>query len=87
MAPKMSAEEHQQVGKLYYKRGEYQKAIEAFTDAIDTISNPNIDILDNRAAAHDKLRDYAAAVKDGRSMIRLDKQDIKVGNENPQGTS
>ncbi|KAL5120397.1 hypothetical protein ACEQ8H_001687 [Pleosporales sp. CAS-2024a] len=71
----MSSEEYQELGKRYYKFKEYQKAVEAFTKGIET--TPTLSLFDHRAAAYDRLEDYASAVKDGREMIKADKQDVK----------
>lgn len=75
MARKMSPEEYQELGRRYYKLKQYEKAVETFTQGIDTA--PTVGLFDHRAAAYDKLKEYNAAIKDGREMIRLDKQDVK----------
>ncbi|KAF2735738.1 hypothetical protein EJ04DRAFT_491056 [Polyplosphaeria fusca] len=77
MAHTLSVEEYQALGKSYYKRKEYAKAIGAFTDAIEAAHTPPLNLYDNRAASHDKLGNYTSAVKDGRSMIKIDKTDIR----------
>lgn len=71
----MTAEEYQELGRRYYKFKQYDPAIEAFTKGIDLA--PSLSLYDNRAATYDKLKDYNAAVKDGREMIKLDKKDVK----------
>lgn len=75
MSRKMSADEHQELGKRYYKLKQYDKAVEAFTCGLDVA--PSLSLFDNRAAAYDRMEDYNAAVKDGREMIRLNKKDVK----------
>jgi F-box/TPR repeat protein Pof3 len=75
MAHKISPEEYQELGRRHYKLKQYEKAIEAFTHGLDLA--PTLSLFDHRAAAYDKLEDYNAAVKDGRDMIKLDKQEIK----------
>jgi F-box/TPR repeat protein Pof3 len=75
MARKMTPEEYQEMGRRYYKLKQYENAVKAFTQGIDTA--PTLSLFDHRAAAYDRLEDYNAAVKDGREMIKLDKQDIK----------
>ncbi|KAF2033018.1 hypothetical protein EK21DRAFT_98580 [Setomelanomma holmii] len=71
----MSPQEFQELGRRYYKLKEYEKAVDAFTHGIDI--TPSISLFDYRAAAYDRLKDYNSAVKDGREMIKLDKQDVK----------
>ncbi|KAH7394555.1 hypothetical protein BKA66DRAFT_509801 [Pyrenochaeta sp. MPI-SDFR-AT-0127] len=71
----MSAEEHQELGRRYYKLKQYEKAVEALTQGID--STPTLGLYDHRAASYDKLKDFNAAVKDGREMIKLDKKEVK----------
>lgn len=75
MSRRMSPEEYQELGKRYYKLKQYDKAVEAFTSGLDM--TPSLSLFDHRAAAYDRMEDYNAAVKDGREMIRLDKQDVK----------
>ncbi|KAH7086214.1 hypothetical protein FB567DRAFT_560978 [Paraphoma chrysanthemicola] len=71
----MSSEEYQELGRRYYKLKQYEQAVEAFTQGIDIA--PSLSLYDYRAAAYDRLKNYSAAVKDGREMIKLDKQDVK----------
>lgn len=71
----MSPEEYQELGRRYYKLKQYEKAIEAFSQGIDV--EPTLRLYDHRAAAYDRLENYDAAIRDGRSMIKADKQDVK----------
>lgn len=71
----LSAEEYQELGRRYYKLKQFDKALETFNDAID--ASPTVSLHDHRAACYDKLGDYDAAVRDGRAMIKLDKQDVR----------
>ncbi|XPT02660.1 hypothetical protein M3J09_011772 [Ascochyta lentis] len=71
----MSPEEFQELGRRYYKLKQFDKALEVFNNAID--ASPTLGLHDHRAACYDKLGDYSAAVKDGRAMIKLDKQDVR----------
>ncbi|EAT81132.2 hypothetical protein SNOG_11424 [Parastagonospora nodorum SN15] len=71
----MSLEEYQELGRRYYKLKEYKNAVEAFTNGIEIM--PTLSLFDHRAAAYDRLEDYNAAVKDGREMIKINKQDVK----------
>ncbi|OCK85880.1 hypothetical protein K432DRAFT_388256 [Lepidopterella palustris CBS 459.81] len=73
----MSAVEYQELGKKYYKQKEYQKAVDAFTEGIESMSIPSVGMLNNRAASFEKLEDYKMAVKDGRDMIKIDKKDVR----------
>lgn len=75
MARTMSAEEHQEMGKRYYKLKQYDKAVDILTQGIG--STPTLGLYDHRAACYDKLKDFNAAVKDGREMIKLDKKEVK----------
>ncbi|KAH8728514.1 hypothetical protein GQ44DRAFT_702407 [Phaeosphaeriaceae sp. PMI808] len=71
----MSPDEYQELGRRYYKLKQYEEAAKAFTEGIDIA--PTVSLYDHRAAAYDRLEDYNAAVKDGREMIKLDKEDVK----------
>lgn len=75
MARKMSPDEYQELGRRYYKLKQYDKAVEVLTQGIDAL--PTVGLYDHRAATHDKLNEFNAAVKDGREMIKLDKQEVK----------
>ena len=78
MARTMSPEEYEQLGKRYYKQKQYEKAAAAFTDGIEATASPPLSLFDYRAASYDKLGKYSSAVKDGREMIKMCKQDIRV---------
>jgi len=71
----MSSDEYQELGRRYYKLKKYDKAIEVLTQGIE--ASPTIALYDHRAATHDKLNAFSAAVKDGREMIKLDKKEVK----------
>lgn len=71
----MSPDEYQELGRRYYKLKQYEKAIETFTQGIE--SDPTSSLYDHRAAAYDRLENYDAAVRDGRSMIKQYKEDVK----------
>jgi F-box/TPR repeat protein Pof3 len=75
MARNMSSDEYQELGRRYYKLKQYKEAVEAFTNGINVA--PTVSLFDHRAAAYDRQEDYGAAVKDGREMIKLNKQDVK----------
>ncbi|KAJ4375449.1 hypothetical protein N0V86_006980 [Didymella sp. IMI 355093] len=71
----LSPEEYQELGRRYYKLKQFNKALQTFNEAID--ASPTFSLHDHRAACYDKLGDYDAAVRDGRAMIKLDKQDVR----------
>lgn len=71
----MSPDELQELGRRYYKLKQFEKALETFNNAIDEF--PTLGLHDHRAACYDRLGDYNAAVRDGRAMIKLDKQDVR----------
>ncbi|KAK7186937.1 hypothetical protein DPSP01_011613 [Paraphaeosphaeria sporulosa] len=77
MARTLSPEEYEEIGKSYYRLKQFEKAVEAFTNGIDASAIPSATLYDYRAAAHEKLGDMNAAVKDGRLAIRTHKQDVK----------
>lgn len=78
MPAMMTPSELQELGKRYYGFKEYQKALDAFTEGIRTSSGPKIGLLDNRAAAFEKLENPKAALRDARTMINNDWQDVRV---------
>lgn len=77
MSRTASAEDYKELGKTYYKQKQYAKALSAFTSAIDVSVVPTVSLYDYRAACHEKLCDFNAAVKDGREAIRTNKRDVR----------
>lgn len=77
MARQMSAEEYLELGRNFYKLKQYDKALETFTEGIETCPKSTFNLYDYRAATFDKLEKFSDAVKDGREMIRQDKTDVK----------
>lgn len=71
----MTPDEYQELGRSYYKLRQFDKALETFNNAIDAY--PTLGLHDHRAACYDKLGNYKAAVEDGRTMIKLDKQEVR----------
>jgi F-box/TPR repeat protein Pof3 len=63
----------QREGRAYYKRGEYATALDYFDRAIGR--GATISLLDNRAACHEKLDEYPAALKDAKKAIQLQRED------------
>ncbi|CAI6339626.1 unnamed protein product [Periconia digitata] len=72
-----SAEDYQELGKTYYKQKQYAKALSAFSNGLEAAKVPTVSLYDYRAACHEKLADFTAAVKDGREAIRLNKRDVR----------
>ncbi|KAH6643171.1 hypothetical protein C7974DRAFT_352443 [Boeremia exigua] len=75
MPRSMTPEEYQELGRRYYKLKQFDKALQTFNEAID--ASPTLSLYDHRAACHDKLGEHKAAVEDGRTMIKLDKQNVR----------
>lgn len=69
----MAAEAKQQ-GNDYYRSGEYEKAVAAYTQAINLASGGGDTALylNNRAAAHLALRNLRAALADAKSAVAKD---------------
>ncbi|KAK5173525.1 uncharacterized protein LTR77_002206 [Saxophila tyrrhenica] len=63
----------QDQGRALYKRGDYAKAIECFDRAIGRAES--VQLVDNRAACHEKLKDLPAALKDAKKAIGLGRED------------
>jgi tetratricopeptide (TPR) repeat protein len=63
----------QQQGRAHYKTGDYRKAIECFDRAIGRGSS--VQLLDNRAACHEKLNELSSALKDAKAAIQLHRED------------
>ncbi|RAL12995.1 Leucine Rich Repeat domain protein [Aspergillus homomorphus CBS 101889] len=65
----------QQRGELLFKQGNYQGALDAFTEALSCKDADVMSILDNRAATYIKLARYDRALIDSRNMVRKDTKD------------
>ena len=63
----------QREGKSCYRRGDYKTAIGHFDRAIGRA--PSVQLLDNRAACHEKLNDLPAALKDAKRAIQFQNED------------
>ncbi|KAJ5951720.1 Tetratricopeptide-like helical [Penicillium vulpinum] len=59
----------QQVGQNAYKVGDFQGAIESFTQARPTFEDTSV--LDNRAATYSKMKLYSQARADAKAMVKL----------------
>ncbi|KAI9758719.1 MAG: hypothetical protein M4579_002894 [Chaenotheca gracillima] len=73
----MSATVLQIRGQKLYREKNYEAALEAFNSAIRLSSQSTISILDNRAAAHEKLGDFQAALRDGKRIIDQQKSEAR----------
>ncbi|KAK4897626.1 hypothetical protein LTR27_004772 [Elasticomyces elasticus] len=63
----------QREARACYKRKDHAKALQHFNSAVGRA--PSVQLLDNRAACHDKLGDLPAALKDAKKAIQLQKED------------
>lgn len=63
----------QDQGRRHYKRGEYRNAIECFDRAIGR--STSVQLLDNRAACYEKLKELSTALKDAKATIQLKRED------------
>lgn len=66
----LSAKEYEAMGAKYYNARDYEKAVLAYTDAMEMTRSLDIELLDRRAAAYVKMEDFNAAKRDGRDMIK-----------------
>ncbi|PPQ69111.1 hypothetical protein CVT25_004608 [Psilocybe cyanescens] len=62
---------HFQTGLTYYKEGEYQKALQQFTEALKHDGQNKYLILDSRSAVYMKLGDTKEALKDAKKTIEV----------------
>ncbi|KAH9480640.1 hypothetical protein JR316_0007240 [Psilocybe cubensis] len=60
---------HFQLGLSYYKKGDYQNALQQFTEALKHDGHNKYLILDSRSAVYLKLEDTKAALKDAKATI------------------
>lgn len=78
MSRQFSVDQSEELGKYHYKRKEYQKALDAFTDGLARADRPLLSLMDCRAACFDKLADSHSALREGQKMIRTFKTSAKV---------
>ena len=72
-------EQYQLIGVKCYKQKEYNRAVSAFTTALDFAGRDTLlELLDQRAATYMKLDNFNSAIKDGRTMIQSFKTEVKV---------
>lgn len=67
----------QQNGQKLYQQGNFQAALEVFTEALRTSHGDVISVYDNRAATYAKLAKYDLALRDARAMIKTNKLDSR----------
>ena len=67
--------ELQELAQAQYRRKEYKDALETLNKAILSVDRPTASLLDNRAAAYEKLDDLNAALKAARDTIKLHEKD------------
>ncbi|KAF2839404.1 hypothetical protein M501DRAFT_1057677 [Patellaria atrata CBS 101060] len=77
MPSTLTAKELEELGKSYYKRKEYQKAVDTFTEGLRAPSATWLTLLDYRSAAYMKLEKNERALADGKEMIRVGNQDVR----------
>lgn len=68
------ASNHLQQGREHYRNKDFQKALECFERAA-TRGDISVQLLDYRAACHDKLGNLPAALKDAKATIKLSPED------------
>jgi tetratricopeptide (TPR) repeat protein len=74
----LSVEEYKELGKRYYGRRDYHKALDAFTEGIDASGGRDIQLYDYKAATYDKLDNSKAALAISRRMIQSFEKDPRV---------
>ncbi|KAG2419788.1 hypothetical protein HFD88_004584 [Aspergillus terreus] len=65
----------QKQGQKLYLQGQFNAAIEAFTEALRYRDVDVLAVLDNRAGTYSKLGQHDQALRDARQMIKKDKND------------
>ncbi|KAJ7802792.1 putative stress-induced protein STI1 [Mycena olivaceomarginata] len=76
-ADKAQAEQKKQTGNQLMSSKQYDKAIEAYTQAI-TLDPTNAIYYSNRAAAHSSKGDHLSAVGDAEQAIKIDPKFVKA---------
>lgn len=74
----LSVEEFKELGKRYYGRKDFQRALDAFTDGINASTGRDIQLYDYRAATNMKLGNESGALSDAKHMIKAFEKDPKV---------
>lgn len=72
-----SSEELKSEGNKYFVDGDFERACELYTRAIETFG-PNATILTNRSAAYINLKQYEKGLNDANAALEIDKQWTKA---------
>ncbi|XP_070551403.1 mitochondrial import receptor subunit TOM70-like [Ptychodera flava] len=76
------AQAHKNKGNKYFKGGKYDSAIQCYTEAIAICPDDNAKDLStffqNRAAAHEQLKNYSEVIEDCTVALELNKQYTKA---------
>ncbi|MDX1628067.1 MAG: tetratricopeptide repeat protein [Fulvivirga sp.] len=70
-------DERSELGDQYFKRGEYQKAIDAYTEYL-RLEPTNIKSLYNRGRAYEELGKYSKAIEDFNRVLKEDPENTNA---------
>ncbi|KAK9457911.1 hypothetical protein V1511DRAFT_491213 [Dipodascopsis uninucleata] len=68
----MSADEYKAQGNAFFANKDFDKAIEAFTKAIEVSPTPNHVLYSNRSGSYASKRDFENALKDAEECVKID---------------
>ncbi|KAF2751493.1 hypothetical protein M011DRAFT_473958 [Sporormia fimetaria CBS 119925] len=74
MTSGLSPEDYLSIGRTYYGQKKYEEAAAAFTNAL---SAESIDLYEHRAKCYQRLSKFEAAIQDAKSMLNIDKKDVR----------
>jgi len=63
-------EHHKSKGNEYFRSGQYQKAVEHYSEAI-RIDPQNVLVYSNRSLAYSKLKEYPSALADACKCVQI----------------
>lgn len=66
-----TADEYKAEGNKYFAAKEFEKAIEAFTKAIEASPEPNHVLYSNRSGSYASLKDFNNALKDAQECVKI----------------
>ncbi|CAK9441784.1 uncharacterized protein LODBEIA_P56520 [Lodderomyces beijingensis] len=66
-----TADEYKAEGNKYFASKEFEKAIEAFTNAIEASPQPNHVLYSNRSGSYASLKEYAKALEDAQECVKI----------------
>ncbi|CAX41533.1 heat shock protein, putative [Candida dubliniensis CD36] len=66
-----TADEYKAEGNKYFAAKEFEKAIEAFTKAIEASPEPNHVLYSNRSGSYASLKDFSNALKDAEECVKI----------------